>query len=103
MLSRSSFRFGYTPFGTESEHGDNKEKEPGQNVKFIAIANNKQTVIASYAHHSDIDVNSVQNFLKDPSVSLKPYCFYNLSVDQFTWHLVQGDQLFHIQYLFIIL
>ncbi|CAE7353809.1 VAMP726 [Symbiodinium microadriaticum] len=58
--------FGYSKFGTESEHGHGEQ--PG--IQYIAVAKTvgrDRVVVGSYCHHSQIDVKVVKSVLENIS------------------------------------
>jgi hypothetical protein len=89
MFNFIPFRFGYTPFSTESDHG-NEKRVPGSNVKFLGVANKQSIVIATHNHYTKLDVDSVQNVLRQPNIAIRQSAIYSFSVEQFGWHVVEG-------------
>jgi hypothetical protein len=94
MFNFFRFRSGYASFstesvhGTESEHGNGK-RVPGSSVEFLGVANKQSIVIAAHNHYTKIDIDSIQNVLRQLNISIRQY-MYSFSVEQFGWHVVEG-------------
>jgi hypothetical protein len=63
------------------------------NVLFLGVARmaGYGIVIASYSHHSDIDLGAVRQMLEQPNMNMQPGKHYSFTVAQLAWHLIADD------------